>query len=108
MSRRGTVKEKTAKSNLIYRNRLVNMLVNHIMKHGKKIIGLSNSLLSHEKDSTKDKNKSIICFASSNTIHTRKSTCYLLVIRSILKTSRLKYGFQIKFRIGGCCQREWQ
>ncbi|CAL5368741.1 unnamed protein product [Camellia sinensis] len=55
MSRRGTAKEKTAKSDPIYRNRLVNMLVNRILKHGKKIIGLSNYLSSHEKDSTKDR-----------------------------------------------------
>ncbi|THU42212.1 hypothetical protein C4D60_Mb00t11710 [Musa balbisiana] len=36
MSRRGTAEEKTAKSDPIYRNRLVNMLVNRILKHGKK------------------------------------------------------------------------
>ncbi|KAH1091768.1 hypothetical protein J1N35_019025 [Gossypium stocksii] len=36
MSRRVTAEEKTTKSNPIYRNRLVNMLVNHILKHEKK------------------------------------------------------------------------
>nr|YP_010565526.1 ribosomal protein S7 [Yoania japonica]YP_010565528.1 ribosomal protein S7 [Yoania japonica]UZA66613.1 ribosomal protein S7 [Yoania japonica]UZA66615.1 ribosomal protein S7 [Yoania japonica]UZA66638.1 ribosomal protein S7 [Yoania japonica]UZA66640.1 ribosomal protein S7 [Yoania japonica] len=36
MSRRGTAEEKTAKSDPIYNNKLVNMLVNHILKHGKK------------------------------------------------------------------------
>ena len=36
MSRRGTAEEKTAKSDPIYCNRLVNMLVNRILKHGKK------------------------------------------------------------------------
>lgn len=36
MSRRGTGEEKTAKSDPIYRNRLVNMVVNRILKHGKK------------------------------------------------------------------------
>nr|YP_009522741.1 ribosomal protein S7 [Vicia sepium]AXQ37175.1 ribosomal protein S7 [Vicia sepium] len=36
MSRRGTAEKKTAKSDPIYRNRVVNMLVNRIMKHGKK------------------------------------------------------------------------
>nr|YP_010566308.1 ribosomal protein S7 [Medicago littoralis]AGV52561.1 ribosomal protein S7 [Medicago truncatula f. tricycla]UZC31363.1 ribosomal protein S7 [Medicago littoralis]UZC31515.1 ribosomal protein S7 [Medicago littoralis] len=36
MSRRGTAEKKTAKSDPICRNRLVNMLVNRIMKHGKK------------------------------------------------------------------------
>nr|YP_010176758.1 ribosomal protein S7 [Vicia costata]QSQ72500.1 ribosomal protein S7 [Vicia costata] len=36
MSRRGTAEKKIAKSDPIYRNRVVNMLVNRIMKHGKK------------------------------------------------------------------------
>ncbi|KAL8519377.1 hypothetical protein ACS0TY_010349 [Phlomoides rotata] len=36
MSRRGTAEEKIAKSDPIYRNRLVNMLVNRILKHEKK------------------------------------------------------------------------
>nr|YP_010760058.1 ribosomal protein S7 [Cuscuta corymbosa var. stylosa]WEY29960.1 ribosomal protein S7 [Cuscuta corymbosa var. stylosa] len=36
MSRRGTAKKKKAKSDPIYRNRLVNMFVNRILKHGKK------------------------------------------------------------------------
>ncbi|CAA7391274.1 unnamed protein product [Spirodela intermedia] len=62
MSRRGTAGKKTAKSDPIYRNRLVNMLVNRILKHGKKIIGLSNYLSSREKDSTEDRNKSTIRF----------------------------------------------
>nr|YP_011033897.1 ribosomal protein S7 [Gueldenstaedtia verna]WRI15698.1 ribosomal protein S7 [Gueldenstaedtia verna] len=38
MSRRGTAENKTAKSDPNYRNRLVNMLVNRIMKHGKKAL----------------------------------------------------------------------
>lgn len=54
MSRRSTAEKKTAKSDPIYHNRLVNMVVNRILKNGKKIIGLSNSLSSHQKDSTKD------------------------------------------------------
>nr|YP_009405004.1 ribosomal protein S7 [Lobelia melliana]YP_009405023.1 ribosomal protein S7 [Lobelia melliana]ASA36988.1 ribosomal protein S7 [Lobelia melliana]ASA37009.1 ribosomal protein S7 [Lobelia melliana] len=36
MSRRGTAEKKTAKSDPIYRNRLVNMVINRILKHGKK------------------------------------------------------------------------
>ncbi|VAH04391.1 unnamed protein product [Triticum turgidum subsp. durum] len=36
MSRRGTAEKRTAKSDPIFRNRLVNMVVNHIMKDGKK------------------------------------------------------------------------
>ncbi|KAM7460019.1 hypothetical protein LguiA_036002 [Lonicera macranthoides] len=38
MSRRGTAEKKTAKYDPIYRNRLVNMLVNRILKHGKKAL----------------------------------------------------------------------
>ena len=36
MSRRSTAEKKTGKSDPIYRNRLVNMMVNRILKHGKK------------------------------------------------------------------------
>ena len=36
MSRRGTAEEKTAKSGPIYPNRIINMLVNRILEHGKK------------------------------------------------------------------------
>ena len=36
MSRRSTTEKKTGKSDPIYRNRLVNMMVNRILKHGKK------------------------------------------------------------------------
>src|ERR1044072_6903667 len=36
MARRATTEEQTAKSDPIYRNRVVNMLANRIMKHGKK------------------------------------------------------------------------
>nr|QTI91218.1 ribosomal protein S7 [Echinocactus grusonii] len=36
MSRRGTVEKRTAKYDPIYRNRLVNMVVNRILKRGKK------------------------------------------------------------------------
>nr|YP_009141441.1 ribosomal protein S7 [Lathyrus odoratus]AIL55967.1 ribosomal protein S7 [Lathyrus odoratus] len=38
MSRRGTAENKIQKSDPIYRNRVVNMLINHIMKHGKKAL----------------------------------------------------------------------
>jgi hypothetical protein len=43
------------------------MVVNHFMKDGKKIIGLSTFLSSREKNSTKDRNKLTIGFTSSNT-----------------------------------------
>ena len=59
-----SLKKYSFQSDLIFRSRLVNMVVNRIMK---KIIGLSNSLFGHEKYSTKDRNKSTIGFTSSNT-----------------------------------------
>ena len=36
MSQRATAEKRTAKSDPVYKNRLVNMLVNKILKHGKK------------------------------------------------------------------------
>ena len=36
MSRRGTAEDKIEKSDPIYRKKLVKMLVNRILKHGKK------------------------------------------------------------------------
>ncbi|KAJ8438599.1 hypothetical protein Cgig2_010383 [Carnegiea gigantea] len=67
MSCRGTIEKGTAKSDPIYRNRLVNMLVNRILKREKKIIGLSNYLSSPQNDLPKERNKSTTCFSSSNT-----------------------------------------
>ncbi|RZC65734.1 hypothetical protein C5167_009430 [Papaver somniferum] len=103
MSRRGTAEEKTAKSDPIYRNRLVNMLVNRILKHGKKIIGLSNYLSSPEKDSTKDRNKSTIRFTSSNTwSNSRYSRCTqgkALSIRWLLGASRKRPGRNMAFKL---------
>ena len=120
MSRRGTAEKKTAKSDPIYRNRLVNMLVNRILKHGKKSLAYQIIYRAVKKiqQKKKDRNKSTIRFTSSNTwsnsrynsksktcrwidsssshwnrIHTRKSTCHSLVISGIPKTSGSKYGF---------------
>jgi ribosomal protein S7 len=44
--------KRTAKSDPIFRNRLVNMVVNRIMKDGKKIIGLSTRQTSWLSSST--------------------------------------------------------
>lgn len=54
--------KKTVKSNPTYRNQFINMVVNHVLKHKRKIIGLSNYLSSLEKDSTKDKKKKKIYY----------------------------------------------
>lgn len=60
MSRRGNIaKEKTEKSDSIYRNGLVNMLVNQITKH-KKIYQIIYQTM--KKIQQKGRNESIICF----------------------------------------------
>jgi hypothetical protein len=64
MSHRGTV-GKTTKSDAIFHNRLVNMVVNRITKDEKNHWLIQFSM-SYEKDSTKGKNKSTIGFTSSN------------------------------------------
>ena len=118
MSPRGTAEEKTANFNPIYRNQLVNMLVNRTLKHGKNywLIKLSielwkrfnkrqtNPLFLLSKQSwsnSRYSNKSETCkridSSSSywNRICTKKSAWYSLVIRGILKMSGSKYNFQI-------------
>ncbi|KAM0045642.1 putative ribosomal protein S5/S7 [Helianthus debilis subsp. tardiflorus] len=133
MSLRGTAEEKTSKSDPIYRNRLVNMLVNRILKHGKK--SLAYQIIYRAVKKIQQKTETNPLFVLRQATHgvtpgiavkarrvggstqqvpieigstQRKSTCHLLVISGIPKTSGSKYGFQIKFRISGCCQREWQ
>nr|YP_009002331.1 ribosomal protein S7 [Orobanche gracilis]CDL78887.1 ribosomal protein S7 [Orobanche gracilis] len=56
MSRRGTAEEKTAKSDPIYHNRLVNMLVNRILKHGKKSLAYQIIYRAMKKIKKKKKN----------------------------------------------------
>ncbi len=67
MSRQGTAiaEEKTVKYDPIFRNQLVNMLVNRILKHGKKSLGYQIIYRAMKKKF--NKNKSTICFTSNNT-----------------------------------------
>nr|QWZ47636.1 ribosomal protein S7 [Plagiomnium acutum] len=55
MSRRSTIEKKTGKSDPIYRNRLVNMMVNRILKHGKK--SLAYRILYRAMENIKRKTK---------------------------------------------------
>nr|YP_009239109.1 ribosomal protein S7 [Monsonia emarginata]AML26933.1 ribosomal protein S7 [Monsonia emarginata] len=61
MSRRGrgTAEEKTAKSDPIYRNRLVNMVVNRILKHGKKAVAYQILYRAMKKIQQKEKRNPI-------------------------------------------------
>ncbi|KAI5647822.1 hypothetical protein M9H77_33827 [Catharanthus roseus] len=67
MSCRGAKEEKTAKSDQIYRKRLGNMLVNHILKHEKKNHWLIKLSIEQCKNIQQKTNKSTIYFTSSNT-----------------------------------------
>ncbi|KAL8244012.1 hypothetical protein R6Q59_010270 [Mikania micrantha] len=66
MSRRGTAEEKTAKSDPIYHNRLVNMLVNRILKHGKKSLAYQIIYRAMKKiqQKTETNTLSILCQAT--------------------------------------------
>jgi len=55
MSRRNNAKNKIEKLDLIYRNRLVNMLVNRILRHGKK--SLAYQILYKSMKSIKQRTK---------------------------------------------------
>nr|YP_010850256.1 ribosomal protein S7 [Lobelia zeylanica]YP_010850276.1 ribosomal protein S7 [Lobelia zeylanica]WGH11716.1 ribosomal protein S7 [Lobelia zeylanica]WGH11717.1 ribosomal protein S7 [Lobelia zeylanica] len=67
MSRRGTAEKKTAKSDPIYRNRLVNMLINRILKHGKKSLAYK------------------ILYRAVKKIHQKRKTNPLLVLRQAIR-----------------------
>ena len=74
MSRRGTAEEKTAKSDPIYRNRLVNMLVNRILKHGKK--SLAYQIIYRAMKKIQQKTETNPCWSTIRTgipvIHTKE------------------------------------
>jgi small subunit ribosomal protein S7 len=67
MSRRGTVEKRTAKSDPIYRNRLVNMVVNRILKRGKKSLAYK------------------IIYQALKMIHQKKETNPLPVLRQAIR-----------------------
>jgi len=67
MSRRSTSEKRTGKPDPIYRNRLVNMLVNRILKHGKKSLAYKILYKAMKNIKQKTKKKPIICFTSSYT-----------------------------------------
>nr|YP_009435801.1 ribosomal protein S7 [Monopsis alba]YP_009435820.1 ribosomal protein S7 [Monopsis alba]ATG25802.1 ribosomal protein S7 [Monopsis alba]ATG25823.1 ribosomal protein S7 [Monopsis alba] len=92
MSRRGPAEKKTAKADPIYRNRLVNMLINRILKHGKKSLAYK------------------ILYRAVKKIHQKTKTNPLLVLRQAIRRvtpriavkARLKSGLtqQVPVEIG--------
>nr|UIS24028.1 ribosomal protein S7 [Myosurus minimus] len=86
MSRRGTAEKKTAKSDPIYRNRLVNMLVNRILKHGKKALAYQ------------------ILYRALKNIQQKKETNPLPVLRQAVR--RVTPNIAVKARrVGGSTQQ---
>uniref|UniRef100_UPI0030E497EC ribosomal protein S7 n=1 Tax=Myosurus apetalus TaxID=2071495 RepID=UPI0030E497EC len=86
MARRGTAEKKTAKSDPIYRNRLVNMLVNRILKHGKKALAYQ------------------ILYRALKNIQQKKETNPLPVLRQAVR--RVTPNIAVKARrVGGSTQQ---
>nr|YP_009705548.1 ribosomal protein S7 [Valeriana officinalis]YP_009705560.1 ribosomal protein S7 [Valeriana officinalis]WRH31279.1 ribosomal protein S7 [Valeriana fauriei]QFQ35243.1 ribosomal protein S7 [Valeriana officinalis]QFQ35255.1 ribosomal protein S7 [Valeriana officinalis]URQ21619.1 ribosomal protein S7 [Valeriana officinalis]URQ21632.1 ribosomal protein S7 [Valeriana officinalis] len=83
MSRRGTAEEKTAKSDPIYRNRLVNMLVNRILKHGKKSLAYQ------------------ILYRAMKKIQQKKETNPLSVLRQAIRRVTPKIAVKARRASGG-------
>nr|AAN32084.1 ribosomal protein S7-like protein [Lomandra longifolia] len=130
MSRRGAAEEKTAKSDPIYRNRLVNMLVNRILKHGIKSLAYQILYRAVKKIQQKTETNPLSVLRQAIRgvtpdiavkarrvggsthqvpIEIGSTQGKALAIRWLLGASPgSKYGFQMKFRISRCCQRKWR
>uniref|UniRef100_B7T3N5 Ribosomal protein S7 n=4 Tax=Geranium TaxID=4028 RepID=B7T3N5_9ROSI len=93
MSRRGTAEEKTRKYDPIYRNRLVNMLVNRILKHGKK--SLAYQILYRAMKRVQQKKK-------MNPLSVLREAIRQITPRIAVKTRRKKNGSarQVPIEIG--------
>nr|YP_009266764.1 ribosomal protein S7 [Erythroxylum novogranatense]ANK79228.1 ribosomal protein S7 [Erythroxylum novogranatense] len=117
MSRRGTAEGKTAKSDPIYRNRLVNMLVNPILKHGKKSLAYPIIYRAMKKIQQKTEKNRLSVLPSSNTwsnsrYSSKSKTCRridsssslgftqgkALAIRWLLGASRKHLGRNMAFK----------
>jgi small subunit ribosomal protein S7 len=78
MPRRGTAKKKTAKSDPIFHNRLVNMLINRILKHGKKSLAYK------------------ILYRAMKKIQQKTETNPLFVLRQAIRRITPKMGVKTK------------
>nr|CAA29827.1 put. rps7 [Oryza sativa Japonica Group] len=121
MSRRGTAEKRTAKSDPIFRNRLVNMVVNRIMKDGKKSLAYQILYRAVKKIQQKTETNPLLVLRQAIRrvtpnigVKTRrnkkgstrkvpieigskqgKSTCHSLVIRSIPKRPGRNMAFKL-------------
>jgi small subunit ribosomal protein S7 len=120
MSRRSTSEKRTGKPDPIYRNRLVNMLVNRILKHGKKSLAykILYKAMKNIKQKTKKNPLSVLRQAIRRvtpnvTVKARRvggSTYQVpteikstqgkaLAIRWLLKSSRKRPGRNMAFKL---------
>nr|AKZ30995.1 ribosomal protein S7 [Scaevola phlebopetala] len=121
MSRRSTAKKRPLKYDPIYRNRVVNMLVNRIMKHGKRALAYQILYRAVKKIGEKRKNplpvlrKAISQLTPPVTVKAkrkrkRKSTRHVpieiskregivLAIRWLLAASRKRLGKNMAFKL---------
>nr|YP_010411751.1 ribosomal protein S7 [Lophophora diffusa]URP30845.1 ribosomal protein S7 [Lophophora diffusa] len=86
MSRRGTVEKRTAKYDPIYRNRLVNMVVNRILKRGKKSLAYR------------------IIYRALFLIHQKKETNPLSVLRQAISKVSPSIGVKARRKKGSTRQ----
>ena len=82
MSRRGTAEKRTAKSDPIFRNRLVNMVVNRIMKDGKKSLAYQ------------------ILYRAVKKIQQKTETNPLLVLRQAIRRNKKGSTRKVPIEIG--------
>ncbi|KAL5734279.1 hypothetical protein ACOSP7_032140 [Xanthoceras sorbifolium] len=102
MSRRGTTEEKTAKSDPIYRNRLVNMLVNRILKHGKKSLAYQIIYRALKKIQQKtEKNPLSVLRGSTHQVPIEIGSAQgkALAVRWLLGASRKRPGRNMAFKL---------
>ena len=120
MSRRSTAEKKTAKSDPIYHNRLVNMVVNRILKNGKKSLAyrilyraIKNIQQKTEKNPLSVLRQAIRRVTPNVTVKARRvgGSTYrvpieirstqgkVLAIRWLLGASRKRLGRNMKFKL---------
>nr|YP_010411647.1 ribosomal protein S7 [Tephrocactus geometricus]URP30740.1 ribosomal protein S7 [Tephrocactus geometricus] len=103
MSRRGTVEKKTAKPDPIYRKRLVNMLVNRILKRGKK--SLAYQIFYRALKEIQQKTKKNPIFVLRRAI--RRVTPYVAVKARRVKRSTRQIPVEIGSKQGKALSIRW-
>nr|WVH39650.1 ribosomal protein S7 [Cleistocactus hyalacanthus] len=103
MSRRGTVKKRTAKSDPIYRNLLVNMFVNRILKRGKK--SLAFKIIYRALFLIQQKKETNPLFVLRKAV--RRVTPYVKVKARRVKKSIRLIPFQIRSKQGKVLAIRW-